>query len=140
MGLSPRITTILRKSSSSPAAAEPARTVNADKAGNAVSLAAVADAGGKLGHELRAEAALDLFHLAALAAHRLADLLADLVPQAFGTRCGEGLQLQARPLQVHGYCHHPLGGLLDLKPQLKPVPGCNEQGTEIHVAVPGADL
>src|SRR4051794_31640342 len=50
------------------AAEEPAGAVDADEAGHAVPLAAVRAAGRKFGHELSAEAALDLLDLAALAA------------------------------------------------------------------------
>ena len=74
---------------------EPAGTVDADEARRPVAVRAVRAAGGKLGDEFGAEAALDLLDLAALAADGLADLLADFVPEAFGAGRGKRLQLQA---------------------------------------------
>src|SRR6478735_5062313 len=116
-------------------AEEPARAINADEAGHAVALAAVRAAGGKLRHEFGAEAALDLLDLAALAADRLPDLLTDFIPQALGAGGGEGLQLKARSLQVHGDGDDALARLFNLQAELEPLAGCDQQRTEVHVPV-----
>ena len=122
------------------AAQEPARTVNADEAGHPVALAAVRGTGGKLGHQFGAELALDFLNLAALAAHGLADLFADLVPETFGLRGGERLELQAGAVQVHGHGHHALGCFFHLEPELQSLAGCDQEGAKVHVAVTAGDF
>src|SRR6478736_9206975 len=83
------------------AAQEPAGAVDADEPRGAVAGAALGGARGEAGEQLAAERPGHVVDGAPLLAHGLADLLADLVPDAVGPRRGERLHLQGRAVDRH---------------------------------------
>lgn len=119
---------------------EPSWPVHAHEAGSTEATAAVSSFSGQFGYQLRAESSGNLFGFSALARYRLINLFTDLVPKAFGTRCRKRLELQAGAVEVHGHSDHALGGFFHLKPQLETFSRCDQQCTEVNVAIAAFDL
>ena len=122
-----------RRRAADDAAQEPAGSVDADEAGEALARGAVGARDGDLGEQLGTERTLALLDAPALLADLTADLLARLLPQARGARRGEGLHLQRRAGVVQTHGDDALGLLLDLEPQVQALAGKDLDAAEIDV-------